>query len=68
MTIQDNLITAKEGFILRRISDKLEMGTKIYLGYTHYLHGKKLDEPLLELPEHYEEIENPEENKEENVI
>ena len=62
MKIEDNVITADEGKVLRRISDKYIFGRKIYLGYTHYLGGELLEEPLLEVPEHFEEIDY-EENK-----
>ena len=34
---------------------------------SYYLHGEKLDEPLLELPEHYEEIDIPEELKDNDI-
>lgn len=54
-------LIADEGKVLRRISDGWVAGIEIYLGYTYYLGGKKLVEPLLELPEHYEEIDDPEE-------
>ena len=59
MKIKNNIITAEEGFILRRISDQREFGKQIHLGYTHYLGGELLEEPLLEVPAHYEEIEAP---------
>lgn len=59
MDIKDNVITAGEGKILRRISDRQEFGKELHLGYTHYLGGELLDEKLLELPEHYEEIDEP---------
>ena len=49
-------ILADEGKVLRRISDGQLFGNEIYLGYTYYLSGEELTEPLLELPEHYEEI------------
>ena len=61
MKIEDNIITADEGKVLRRISDQQIFGSKIYLGYTHYLNGELLEEPLLEVPEHFEEIDEPEE-------
>lgn len=61
MKIEDNVITADEGKVLRRISDQQIFGSKIYLGYTHYLNGELLEEPLLEVPEHFEEIDEPEE-------
>lgn len=61
MKIEENRLVASEGKFLRRISDNWIAGQEIYLGYTYYLDGKKLDEPLLELPDHYEEIDIPEE-------
>ena len=63
MKVKDNVIIAEEGKVLRRISDQQEFGKKIHLGYTHYLHGKLLDEPLYELPEHYQEIDEPVNNQ-----
>lgn len=57
--IKDRIITASEGKVFRRISDSFIFGKEINLGYTHYLGGKKLEEPLLELPEHFEEIDEP---------
>lgn len=63
ITNNDNLaytlITADEGKLLRRISDGFIYGKEVALGYTHYLHGELLEEPLLELPEHFEEIDEP---------
>lgn len=56
-------ILADEGKVLRRISDGRLFGNEIYLGYTYYLSGEKLEEPLLELPEHYEEIDDPAEEE-----
>lgn len=50
-----------EGKVLRRISDNWVAGNEIYLGYAYYLSGEQLAEPLLELPEHYEEIVDVEE-------
>ena len=52
-------MTATEGKVLRRISDSWIAGQELYLGYTYYLNGIKLVEPVLELPEHYEEIDAP---------
>ena len=54
-----NHILAEEGMVFRRISDGFIYGNEIHLGHTHYLHGELLDEPLLELPEHFEEIDDP---------
>ena len=59
MKVKDNLVTAREGYVLQRISDGWIAGREIYLGYTYYEGGNKLAEPLLELPKHYQEIEEP---------
>lgn len=59
MKIEENKLTADIGKVLRRISDGQITGSEIVLGYTYYLHGEALGEPLLELPEHYEEIDEP---------
>ncbi|RHO73430.1 hypothetical protein DW083_06170 [Parabacteroides sp. AF48-14] len=56
-------ITAEEGKVFRRISDQVMFGKEIYLGYTYYLNGEKLEVPLLELPEHFEEIDAPVEDE-----
>ena len=60
-------IVASKGKVLRRISDGFIAGPDLYLGYTYYLHGEKLDEPLFELTEHYEEIDIPEELKDNDI-
>lgn len=60
--VTTTVLKAGEGKVLRRKSDGWIAGHEIYLGYTYYLNGRKLDEPLLELPEHYEEIDAPEES------
>lgn len=52
-------LIAEEGKVLRRISDDWVAGSEIYLGYAYQIGGNKLEEPLLELPEHYEEIDAP---------
>ena len=57
--MEERIIKAGEGKVFRRISDGFIFGKEINLGYTHYLGGKKLEEPLLELPEHFEEIDEP---------
>ena len=53
------IIKAQDGKVFRRISDGTLYGKEISLGYTYYLNGEKLEEPLLELPEHFEEIDEP---------
>lgn len=63
--MKNKIIKASKGKVFRRISDGFIFGNEINLGYTYYIGGKKLEEPLLELPEHFEEIDEPimEENK-----
>ena len=48
-------IIAEEGKVFKRKSDGLIFGEEIFLGYTYYNKGKKLDEPHLEVPEDFEE-------------
>ena len=57
--MEDRIIKASEGKVFRRKSDGFIFGKEIHLGYTHYIGGEKLEEPLLELPEHFEEIDKP---------
>ena len=57
------VITANDGMIFKRISDGQEFGKEIWLGKTYYLGGEKLDTPIEELPEHFEESPEPEENE-----
>lgn len=54
-------VIADEGKVLCRISDGWVAGKEIYLGYTYQIGGELLDKPLWELPEDYEEIDDPEE-------
>ena len=55
----DKIIKASEGKVFRRKSDGFIFGKEIHLGYMYYIGGKKLDEPLMALPEHFEEIDEP---------
>lgn len=57
--LNNSHITAEEGKVFRRISDGQLFGSEIYLGYTYYLGGEMLAEPLLELSEHFEEVDDP---------
>lgn len=57
--MENKIIKAQEEKVFRRISDGFIFGNEVSLGYTYYLGGKKLEEPLLELPEHFEEIDEP---------
>lgn len=52
-----NYLIAAEGKVLRRLSDGWVSGSEIYLGYAYQLNGEQLAEPMLELAEHYEEID-----------
>lgn len=52
-------ILADEGKVLRRMSDGWIAGSEIYLGYAYQINGEVLNKPLLELQEHYEEIDDP---------
>lgn len=61
MIIDNNHIIADEGKVFRRIDDNRIYGTEIYLGYSYYINGVKLDEPHLDTPEDFEEIDDPEE-------
>lgn len=61
--LNNRYIVAEEGKVFRRISDQVIFGKEIYLGYTYYLNGEKLEVPLLELPEHFEEIDAPVEDE-----
>lgn len=57
--MEERIIKASEGKVFRRISDGFIFGKEINLGYTYYINGEKLEEQLLELPEHFEEIDEP---------
>lgn len=57
--LNTNHILAEEGMVFKRKSDGLMFGRELWLGYTYYLGGELLQEPLLELPEHYEEVPDP---------
>ena len=55
--MENRIIKASKGKVFRRKSDGFIFGNEINLGYTYYIGGEKLEEPLLELPEHFEEID-----------
>ena len=66
MTVDKNNskhIIADEGKVFQRKSDGFIYGEEIYLGYTYYIGGKKLDEPHLEVVEDFEEIDALQEEK-----
>ena len=43
-------------------------GKELWLGYTYYLGGELLYEPLYELPEHYQEIDETEIDDTNNIL
>lgn len=43
--LNQNHIIADEGKVFKRISDGLMFSNEIYLGYTYYIDGVKLEEP-----------------------
>ena len=68
MQVDGNTIIASEGKWLKRKSDGKLFGKLVALGYTYYLAGKRLEEPLLELPEHYEDADLPPITEEERMM
>ena len=66
MTVDKNNskhIIADEGKVFKRKSDGFIYGEEIYLGYTYYIGGKKLEEPHLEVVEDFEEIDAPQDKE-----
>lgn len=57
--VQENSISASAGMLLKRKADGLVCGSKVYLGMTYYMGDVKLEEPIQEVPEHYEEVPDP---------
>ena len=58
MTINGDTIFADERMHFVRKSDGENFGRIIALGYTYYLHGIKLEKPILEKPEDFAEVED----------
>jgi hypothetical protein len=61
MTIDNNHIIASPGKVFRRIGSSDIFGPEIYLGYSYYIDGVLLETPHLDVPEDFEEIDEPEE-------
>ena len=55
--------TAEEGKVFKRINHEDIMGQDLWLGYSYYIDGKKLDEKHLDVIEEFEEVDMPEEDK-----
>lgn len=60
MKQKGNHIIADEGKIFRRIVSGEVFGKEIYLGYSHYIGGILQNPPHLDIPEDFEEIDDPE--------
>lgn len=61
-------LIADEGKILRRKSDGWEAGKQVTLGYNYYEGGIGLSEAKLETPNDYEEIDEPADYTEPDII
>lgn len=61
------VVIANEGKVLRRIGTDEIFGKEIYLGYSYYICGVKQEPPHLDVPEDFEEIDEPEEEVPEQV-
>lgn len=70
MTIEGNHIIADEGKVFRRIGTDVLFGADIYLGYSHYINGVRQVPPHIDIPEDFEEIDDPDmiEEQEEQTI
>lgn len=54
------VLIADEGKVLKRKGTDEVFGSEIALGYSYYIGGIKLDEPHLDMPEDFEEVDAPE--------
>lgn len=63
MKLEGNHLTADNGKILRRKGTEEIFGEEIWLGYSHYIDGVKLAEPHLDVPDDFEEIDDPEKDR-----
>lgn len=64
MKIEGKHMIADAGKVFRRRSSGEVFGNEIYLGYSHYIGGVRQDPPHLDSPEDFEEIVDPENDKE----
>lgn len=59
MIIDGNHMIADEGKVFRRIVSQEIFGPEIYLGYSYYIGGVRQDPPHKDVPEDFEEIDEP---------
>jgi len=64
MKQEGNHIIADKGKVFRRIISGEIYGEDIWLGYSYYIGGVKLDEPHKDIPEDFEEVNYIEEDDE----
>lgn len=50
-------IVADDGKVFERITDGTNYGKDIYLGYSYFIGGEKLDVPHLDKPEDFREVD-----------
>ena len=60
MIIDGNHIIADEGKVFRRIISGEIFGNEMYLGYSYYIGGVLQTPPHKDVPEDFEEIDEPE--------
>lgn len=53
------VITAENGKVFRRKNTDDVLGEEIWLGKSYYINGEKLTEPHIDVPEDFEEIDDP---------
>lgn len=53
----DKHIIADDGKTFERIADGTNYGKDIYLGYSYFIGGEKLDVPHLDKPEDFREVD-----------
>lgn len=59
MKIEGNHIIADEGKVFRRKGADELFGADIHLGYSHYINGIMQVPPHLDIPEDFEEVDDP---------
>ena len=68
MIQNENHIIADEGKVFRRKSSGELFGSEIWLGYSHYIGGVLQTPPHLDVPEDFEEIDDPAELSPEEAL